>query len=230
LEHRELDCDERVKMKALTGELDKLWALEEIKVRQRSRDRIIREGDRNIAYFHAIANYRWREKRIECLNDPDGPMHDPQDILKMAAEFYRELFKKESRSHFSMAGHFWNQSDMITEEENLDLVLILREGAGPDGLPLLFYQRFLELIKGDLVDMFSDFQKGQLDLFRLNFAMLTLVPKVDDASDMKLFRPISLLNCSFKLFSKVLTLRFERVCQRLISKEQNVFIRGRYIL
>jgi hypothetical protein len=88
----------------------------------------------------------------------------------------------------------------------------------------------LELIKGDLVDMFSDFQKGELDLFRLNFAMLTLVPKVDDASDMKLFRPISLLNCSFKLFSKALTLRFERVCQRLISKEQNVFIRGRYIL
>jgi asparagine synthetase A len=63
LEHRELDCDERVKMKALTGELDKLWALEEIKVRQRSRDRIISEGDRNTAYFHAIANYRWREKK-----------------------------------------------------------------------------------------------------------------------------------------------------------------------
>jgi hypothetical protein len=36
---------------------------------------------------------------------------------------------------------------------------------------------------------------------------------------MKLFRPISLLNCSFKIFSKVLTLSLEKVSQRLISKE-----------
>jgi hypothetical protein len=47
---------------------------------------------------------------------------------------------------------------------------------------------------------------------------------------MKLFRPISLLNCSFKIFSKVLTLSLEKVSQRLISKEQNAFIHGRYIL
>jgi hypothetical protein len=52
--------------------------------------------------------------------------------------------------------------------------------------------------------------KAKLDLFRINFAMLTLIPKVEDASEMKLFRPISLLNCSVKTFSKVLTLRLEK--------------------
>jgi hypothetical protein len=58
-------------------------------------------------------------------------------------------------------------------------------------------------VKGDILNMFSDFYEGRLDLFRLNFAMLTLIPKVEDATEMKLFRPISLLNCSFKIFSKV---------------------------
>jgi hypothetical protein len=82
----------------------------------------------------------------------------------------------------------------------------------------------------DILHMFDDFFKGQLDLFRLNFAMLTLIPKVEEASEMKNFRPISLLNCSFKIFSKVLTIRLEKVCQRLIAKEQSAFIRGRYIL
>jgi hypothetical protein len=59
--------------------------------------------------------------------------------------------------------------------------------------------------------------------------MLTLIPKMEDAVEMKNFRPISLLNCSFKIFSKVITLRLEKVCQRLIAKEKSTFIRGRYI-
>jgi hypothetical protein len=64
-----------------------------------------------------------------------------------------------------------------------------------------------------------EFQNGSLDLFRLNFVMLTLIPKVENVVDMKNFRPISLLNCSFKIFSKLLTIRLEGVCQRLITKE-----------
>jgi hypothetical protein len=47
---------------------------------------------------------------------------------------------------------------------------------------------------------------------------------------MKFFRPISLLNCSFTVFGKLLTLRVEKICDRLISREQNVFIRGKYTL
>jgi hypothetical protein len=47
---------------------------------------------------------------------------------------------------------------------------------------------------------------------------------------MKFFRPISLLNCIFKFFSDILTLRLEKVSQRLVAKEQSAFIRGRYIL
>jgi hypothetical protein len=78
--------------------------------------------------------------------------------------------------------------------------------------------------------MFNGLFAGKLDLFRLNFAMLTLLPKIENADEMKSFRPIGLLNCSFKIFSKVLTIRLEKVSQRLMAKEHSVFIRGRYIL
>jgi hypothetical protein len=90
--------------------------------------------------------------------------------------------------------------------------------------------KFWDVTKGDILKMFDDFCAGKLDLFRLNFAILTLIPKVDDASKMKLFRPISFLNCSFKIFSKILTLRLERLNQRLVAKKQSAFIRGRFIL
>jgi hypothetical protein len=49
--------------------------------------------------------------------------------------------------------------------------------------------------------------------------MLTLIPKVDDAMDMRNYKPISLLNCSFKMFSKLITLILEVVCQKLIARE-----------
>jgi hypothetical protein len=105
------------------------------------------------------------------------------------------------------------------------------EGApDPDGLSFIFYQNFWDLIKNDFCRMVQAFQEGKLDLFRLNFSYLTLIPKVEDVMEMRNFRPISLLNYSFKIFNKLLTTGLENVCQRLVAKEQTAFIRGRYIL
>ena len=47
---------------------------------------------------------------------------------------------------------------------------------------------------------------------------------------MNKFRPISLLNCVFKIFTKVLTNRLAGVIGRLIFDFQSAFVRGRYIL
>jgi hypothetical protein len=171
-------------------------------------------------------------------------VHETNEILRVDVYFYKELFKKESRGSFSLEAGFWDMEDMVppNSSEELEAPFRMEEikaaifsyypkgSPGPDGLPFLFYQKHWEVVKQDIYDMFQEFHAGNLGLFRLNFAMLTLIPKTEDAMDMRNYRPISLLNCSFKMFSKLITLRLEKVCQKLIAREQSAFIRGRFIL
>jgi hypothetical protein len=195
-------------------------ALEEIRARQRSRDRNILEGDRNTTYFHVVANHKNRKERIDCLREPDGLVFYTQGILKIAAEYYKNPIGSEDRGNFSLQDNFWEVEYKVIPEENAALQPPFQEDGvkefvfscypewapGPDGLPFLLCQKFWEIVKKD-----KGFQKGNLDLFRIIFAVISLIPKVENAAEMKSFRPISLLNCSFKIFSKLLTLRLERV-------------------
>ena len=54
----------------------------------------------------------------------------------------------------------------------------LNKAPGPDdGFPAEFYQTFWEVIKLDLMAMFRKLQTGELPLFKLNFGVITLLPR-----------------------------------------------------
>jgi len=139
---------------------------------------------------------------------------------------------------------FWKEEEKITIEENVELQSNFTEeeirfavfdsyadGApDPDGLPFLFYQTFWDVIKDDLLALFKSLESENLSLARLNYGTVILIPKEPDAKNLKKFIPISLLNCSFKIFSKVLNNRLLKICARLIPPNQCAFIKGRFIL
>jgi len=53
---------ERQELAQIEDKLEQICTLEEIRVRQRSRDRNILESDKNTAYFQTVANQRSRKK------------------------------------------------------------------------------------------------------------------------------------------------------------------------
>jgi hypothetical protein len=63
-EHEPLTNDERDNRKVAWSELSKISSIEEIKARQRSREREIKESGQNNAYFYAKANQRKRKKAV----------------------------------------------------------------------------------------------------------------------------------------------------------------------
>jgi hypothetical protein len=205
---------------------------------------MIKEGDRNTAYFQAVANQRHRKKRIPGLEGPEEWIEENDEMLKHAVSFYKTLFGKEEESGVSLNEDFWEQNEKVSEEENNMLEAPFSEAEvkevvfgsyaegspGPDGFSFLFYQVFWDIIKCDLMKLVKCFEANMLNLDRLNFAMITLLPKEPDAKTLKKFRPISLLNCSFKIFGKLLNNRLIKVANRLIASNQTAFIKGRYIL
>ncbi len=78
---------------------------------------------------------------------------------------------------------------------------------GPDGFPMLFFQKFWPVLKDDLMDFFSQFFIGALNLESLNESWICLIPKKSGACSARDFRPICLENSIIKILSKVLATR-----------------------
>jgi len=243
-EEQNLSTSQKERMDEVMMGLNKIWAMEETKARQRSREKHIKEGDRNTRYFQTVANQRRRKTTIHQMVGPEGVATETVDIQRIATDYYKNLFRYEKKEDININDEFFLEEQKVTEQENLALEAPFTEneikkavldsyadGAlGPDGLSFMFYQCFWDLIKKDLMNMFDDFYSDKLDIFRINFAAITLVPKENDACTMNKFRPISLLNCSYNIFTKVLTNRVNLIANRLISNNQSAFIKGRYIL
>jgi hypothetical protein len=50
--------------------------------------------------------------------------------------------------------------------------------------------------------LFHQFRKGDLPLYKLNFGVITLLPKKEDAVQIQKYRPICLLNVCFNFLLK----------------------------
>jgi hypothetical protein len=67
-------------------------------------------------------------------------------------------------------------------------------------------------------------------LYSLNFGVITLLPKIKEATKIQQYRPICLLNVSFKVFTKVATNRLMRVANKVVQPSQTAFMPGRNIM
>jgi hypothetical protein len=64
----------------------------------------------------------------------------------------------------------------------------------------------------------------------INSTFILLIPKFHGANEIKDFLPISLVSGVYKIIVKVLANRMRRVMDKIISKPQNAFVKGRQIL
>jgi mannosylglycoprotein endo-beta-mannosidase len=155
-----LSAEEWLQRYALEDSLVEIYEGEEVFWRQQSRQNRLLLGDANTAYFHAIANGRRRKCYIPCLWDRDNLLEDARDISDHIYSFYKELFMAGPRSGISLTVNFWPVGAMVSANENVELTRpfspeevgkVIREmkddsASGPNGLPVVFFQKFWEKI------------------------------------------------------------------------------------
>lgn len=77
---------------------------------------------------------------------------------------------------------------------------------------------------------FELFHKGDMrGIPSINKAIVSLLPKVDGAVQLKDFRPVSLIHGAIKIFDKVLANRVADELPNLVGHHQSAFVKGRSI-
>jgi hypothetical protein len=122
--------------------------------------------------------------------------------------------------------------DLDIKVEELDLALEkcnLQSAPGIDGFNNRFIKRFWPLFRLPLCEYFASCRlKGRLTK-TFGTALIRLIPKKGDTTQIKNWRPISLLSCFYKVISKAVNRRLDRVIDKLTSLNQKAYNKDRYI-
>ena len=122
---------------------------------------------------------------------------------------------------------------VFTEDEVRKSVFSLpgEKSPGPDGFLLRFFQHFWEDVKGDILQMFDHlFNSEDISALRsINQTFIALIPKESNVERIQDFKPISLLNSSYKIFSKCLATRFSPILNSILDASQCAFLPGHSI-
>ena len=110
------------------------------------------------------------------------------------------------------------------------LVWKKNKSAGPDSFNADFYQKFWHIIHKDLFELVNDIFDNKINIDRLNYGVITLVPKGADADKIQKYRSICLLNVIFKIIKKMLMLRLNPIIGKVIKITQMAFIKNRFIM
>src|SRR5438128_5636776 len=228
----------------LNAQIARLLREEELKWYQWSKAQFILEGDSNTRYFHNVVNGRHRKKLIHTLHQDEGTVEGHEQLKAYITKYYKCLFRAPEEGNFALDESRTDDITQVSDEENAFLTAPFTEAEvrkaifqmehnkapGPDGFPAEFYQNFWDVIKTELLELFGDLHAGQLELFRLNFGEIILLPKINEAERIQQYRPICLLNVSFKIFTKTTTIRLNSVADHVVRPTQTTFMQGRNIL
>ncbi len=211
----------------------------------RSKAKAIEETEQNIAYFRMEEKKNYNVRYIRSLyKEDDTIITELREILKEEEIFYKTLYTKPD--HQTIDKSLFQHTDIpklsVDDLEICDAPISEIEigkalknlpnnkTPGTDGFTSEFYKFFWIDIK-DLVyySLLYAFDNGSLSIEQRQ-GILALIPKKDkDFRRLKNWRPLTLLNTDYKILTKLLAHRLQKVISKLVKKDQTGYIKGRYI-
>ena len=119
---------------------------------------------------------------------------------------------------------------VCTRARTIGFYALYDKAPGPNDFTMAFFQKYWRVVEGNVLDFFEEVYAHCKFEKSLNTLFNTLIRKKVNASNIRDYRPISLIGSMYKLLSKVLANRFRVMLDGLISDSQNSFVGGRQML
>ena len=208
----------------------------------RSKAKWYEEGERNTKYFYSLEKAKYNAKTcFKIFNSQGSEITQPQEILQEQKKFYEELYRKDENVNFNMENTFeiFVPQDIKSQQEKQlnqeDLASALKSmknnrTPGEDGLPADFYKVFWNYIKQPFYNMVIECYQEQMLHQTARQGILNLIPKANkDTRYIKNLRPITLLNCDYKIIEKAIANKMLPALHTIIAKDQRGFMKDRRI-
>jgi hypothetical protein len=168
-------------------------------------------GDENTKFFQSFAKGRKMANTIWSLRNQRGEeITKYNELDDLGINHFKTLYKAQEETSiaeiikFSQllpifvdvneAGHL---TRLVTEKELIEVLHTFQKGKilSPDGWPIEFYLGCFDVLGPDLLRVIEESRvKGHIHN-PINTTFIALIPKTDNPTSFKDFRPISLCNC-----------------------------------
>lgn len=205
-------------------------------------------GDKATKEFFQACKERPAENRISELEDEQGTIKNSQeDLENICLNFYSKLYQARNQCNMHDSARLnilrevhpklslLMQQELckpLTLEELTIAVKALAKGKapGPDDILAEFYQCLWPCIGPEFLVMIQKaLEKGQFPN-GVTEGLIALLFKNGRRQSLNNWRPITLLNATYKIYAKALQLRLQPILMEIISPDQSAFLPMRYIL
>lgn len=210
----------------------------------RSKAKWIHEGEKPTRYFCNLENRNYVSKIMNSLISHEGEHLKTQDeILAETKCHYENLYKSRETKNISLddtLGGFEIPKLSQTDQQSIEGALTHNEmlyslkrmsnntSPGNDGFTVEFFKFFWQDIGYLLVRAINyAYATGELSVTQKQ-GVITCIPKGNkDKLYLKNWRPISLLNVTYKIASASIACRLKNVFSKIINEDQTGFLPGR---
>jgi hypothetical protein len=232
------------KVKHWTDEVMKWNDLDEMNISQRAKIDWLRLGDGNNAYFYASVKGRNRIQSMNNITRQDGSVaHCQPEIEQEVLDFYGKLMGQKEDILEGINVAVMRDGPQISHDQIGILLAAVTDreikaaldsmgdnkSPGIDGFTARFFKDAWPVIGKDVCDAVKEFFLHSRILRDINCTLVTLIPKIEGASTLKEFRPISCCSTIYKLISKILTSRLGKVIGSVVSLNQAAFVPGQQL-
>ena len=211
----------------------------------RSKARWSADGEKVTKYFCNLEKRHYVSKSMYKLEKDNGDiLYETDDMLNETKSFYEKLYKCQPNNTEYCKEFFTETLPKLDEDssKNLEGYITLEEASaalksmtngkspGTDGMTVDFFKFFWKQIGGFVVRSINEgFETNKMSITQRE-GIIVCIPKGDKPREfIKNWRPISLLNVTYKIASSCIANRLKTVLPNLINYDQTGFVPGRYI-